>query len=136
MLLVHKCCVCLPLRQQQHGGPTTCRSPHTCRVPAAHNAHTLNAENFKFSRLVMQAWLQSAPELVLLGVILYRNASPGGPAVVVPAHILFQVRAGGKQRAVLALQHATPSPPHINTRHCCCSMPHATGAGCAPAQLH
>jgi hypothetical protein len=50
------------------------------------------AENFKFSRLVLQAWLQSAPELVLIGIILYRNVGSGGPAVVINGTILLQVR--------------------------------------------
>lgn len=51
----------------------------------------LCTENFKTSRLVLQAWLQSAPELVVIGLILYRNISTG-PAVVVPAPLLLQVR--------------------------------------------
>jgi hypothetical protein len=51
-----------------------------------------SAENFKFSRLVLQGWLQSAPELVLIGVISYRNIGSGGPAVVISGPILLQVR--------------------------------------------
>lgn len=49
------------------------------------------AENFKFSRLVLQSWLQSLPELVVIGVILYRDISPAGPAVVINGPILLQV---------------------------------------------
>jgi hypothetical protein len=77
------------------------------------------AENFKTSRLVLQAWLQSAPELVVIGLILYRNILPAGPAVVVPAPLLLQVRSCCWQHLVLEgafwcsqprykqLQHAT-----------------------------
>jgi hypothetical protein len=64
LLCVFCCCVC-------------CAAAHT--------------ENFKTSRLVLQAWLQSAPELVIIGLILYRNISTG-PAVVVPPPLLLQVR--------------------------------------------
>jgi hypothetical protein len=42
---------------------------------------------------VLQGWLQSAPELVLIGVILYRNIGSGGPAVVISGPILMQVSA-------------------------------------------
>eukprot|EP00775_Hariotina_reticulata_P007881 gene7881-8077_t len=47
-------------------------------------------ENFKFSRLVLQSWLQSLPELVVIGVILYRDIFPAGPAVVINGPILLQ----------------------------------------------
>uniref|UniRef100_A0A383V493 RING-type domain-containing protein n=1 Tax=Tetradesmus obliquus TaxID=3088 RepID=A0A383V493_TETOB len=50
-------------------------------------------ENFKFSRLVLQAWLQSAPELVVIAVILYRNVGSGGPAVVINGTILLHALA-------------------------------------------
>jgi hypothetical protein len=53
------------------------------------------SENFKTSRLVLQAWLQSAPELVVIALILYRNITPAGPAVVVPGPLLMQVRCTG-----------------------------------------
>jgi hypothetical protein len=49
------------------------------------------AENFKFSRLVLQSWLQSLPELVIIGIILYRDISRAGPAVVINGPILLQV---------------------------------------------
>jgi len=62
-------------------------------------------ENFKTSRLVLQAWLQSAPELVVVGIILYRNMSPEGPAVLVPGPILLQVtwRGGGECACVVCV---------------------------------
>lgn len=42
---------------------------------------------------MLQAWLQSLPELVLLAVILYRNASASGPAVIINGPILLQAIA-------------------------------------------
>jgi hypothetical protein len=42
---------------------------------------------------VLQGWLQSAPELLLIGVIFYRNIGNGGPAVVISGPILLQALA-------------------------------------------
>lgn len=76
-----------------------------CLFASTPHAHLLppplkNTENFKTSRLVLQAWLQSAPELVVIGLILYRNMTPAGPAVIVPGPLLLQVcaawRAAGR----------------------------------------
>lgn len=80
-------------------GPIACllaclpppRMPTCCRPAVLPPPQ--NTENFKTSRLVFQAWLQSAPELVVIGLILYRNMTPAGPAVIVPGPLLLQVCA-------------------------------------------
>ncbi|KIZ07860.1 hypothetical protein MNEG_0076, partial [Monoraphidium neglectum] len=48
-------------------------------------------ENFKFSRLALQAALQSGPQLLLIGWLVYRGLDPlGGPYVDVDVVILAQ----------------------------------------------
>jgi hypothetical protein len=67
------------------------------------------AENFKFSRLALQAALQSGPQLLLIGWLVYRGLDPlGGPYVDVDVVILAQVSHYGWSRRAVGL--GAPAP--------------------------
>lgn len=65
---------------------------HVSAVSRSRHHSSPLSENFKFSRLALQAALQSGPELCLVAWLVYRGLDPtGGPYVDIDAAILAQV---------------------------------------------
>jgi hypothetical protein len=91
--------MCQPARQHPglSGSPDHPPRLHPAR-PTARPAPPSPPENFKFSRLTLQAALQSAPQLVLVGWLAYAAAEPAARrGLVINGAVLLQVRlaAGG-----------------------------------------
>jgi hypothetical protein len=115
------------------GGDAPARCRRAAHVRAAPPPRAPRAaENFKFSRLTVQAALQSGPQLCLIGWIVYRGTDPrGGVYLDINTAILAQVSGGGGGAGLLraccasGLRPGAPAPG--------ASMPSSRVLGAGPA---